>query len=176
MSMQHAALTSHGAVSSSDPATDLQRRINRSIVARAKLSLATIVGGSPLQDRTANIKRSSADGRSESGTVSGRRQFASATAPGVASAPEEDEPGALASDPGASADGFRRSLRDAFMSVFASDLKDKCGVAVEEIALQDLRFTDQELAVAMARGALARTELTQADIDREVIVTKAESE
>lgn len=158
----------------------LQMRINRSVVARAKLALATIVGGSPLQDRTANIKRSAESGRTEA-TEHEAPAAASGGNPGGPGMGEilgldgSDDPVEDPSGKDASG-GFRRSLRAAFMSVFATDLKEKCGVAVEEIALQDLRFLDKELAIAMARGAVARTELTQADIDRQVIVTKAESE
>ena len=51
-----------------------------------------------------------------------------------------------------------------------------CGVNVVDFSVEDVQFTDPELATALARGAVARTDLVKAEIDLQVKRTMALAE
>ena len=71
--------------------------------------------------------------------------------------------------------GFRHAIHDRFMAGFKKQMLESCGVSVIDMSIEDIAITDKDLSKAMARGALARTALDQAQVEVEVQRTKAES-
>ena len=71
--------------------------------------------------------------------------------------------------------GFRHAIHDRFMAGFKKQMLESCGVSVIDMSIEDIALTNTDLQRAMARGALARTELDQAQVDVQVQRTKAES-
>ena len=71
--------------------------------------------------------------------------------------------------------GFHHAIHDRFMAGFKKQMLESCGVSVIDMSIEDIALTNTDLQRAMARGALARTELDQAQVDVQVQRTKAES-
>lgn len=63
---------------------------------------------------------------------------------------------------------FRQHIHDVFMASFSRNMMEQCGVEVIDMSIEDIRITNQDLANAMARGAVKQTELEMANIDRRV--------
>lgn len=73
----------------------------------------------------------------------------------------------------ASASSFKQHVHDQFMCKFARDMREECGVRVVDMAIEDIKIINQELAAAMSRGAVTATELDMARIERDILTMKA---
>jgi regulator of protease activity HflC (stomatin/prohibitin superfamily) len=130
------------------------------IVQKAKLALSIIVGNNRLN----NPKRARA-------MVGDHGEHAASEAPAdTPSAARDADPSPV--DEGS----FKQVVHDVFLANFAASMKRDCGVAIIDFSVEDVQFTDPELSTALARGAVARTDLIKAEIDMEVRRTQAQSE
>jgi len=131
------------------------------IVQKAKIALAIIVGNNRLN----NPKRVK--------TIMGDKATASLPYNG------DDTPdashGGVDNDP-VDEGSFKQVVHDTFLANFALSMSRDCGVNVVDFSVEDVQFTDPELATALARGAVARTDLVKAEIDLQVKRTMALAE
>ena len=151
------------------------RSMYTAIVQKAKLALSIIVGNNRLN--------SSGSGRRARAVVGAQHDAAAAHAASSAAAAAagggEGGGGSGADgDPAAADDGgsFKQVLHDSFLASFALGMARDCGVVVIDFSVEDVTFTDPELAIALARGAVARTDLVKAEIDLLVKRTQAQAE
>jgi regulator of protease activity HflC (stomatin/prohibitin superfamily) len=131
------------------------------IVQKAKIALAIIVGNNRLNNpkRVKTIMGDKAQIISDTNNIE-RDDFSPRHA--------EDDP----VDEGS----FKQVVHDTFLNNFATSMSRDCGVNVVDFSVEDVQFTDPELATALARGAVARTDLVKAEIDLQVKRTMALAE
>jgi regulator of protease activity HflC (stomatin/prohibitin superfamily) len=157
-------LANTSAVESFEP-----RNMWQAVVEKAKLALSAIVGNNRLN----NPKRT----RVAIGGTHVSAQGAGAGTGGVGGG-GGGTPGGAEGDPegGVEEGSFKQVLHDSFLATFADSMVRDCGIRVVDFSVEDVRFTDPELASALARGAVARTDLIKADIEMQVRRTQALSE
>merc|ERR1719231_1050096 len=127
------------------------------VIAKAKLSLSILIGNNRIN-------------QSFKVTSKPARKVVMAEVVGE-SAPGNEDPEAE-EDPAGS---FKQHIHDIFMHSFSEDMQERCGVNVIDMSIEDIVITNQELARAMARGAVAATDLDKSRIEFEVNQTKAKS-
>jgi regulator of protease activity HflC (stomatin/prohibitin superfamily) len=134
------------------------RNMLQAVVEKAKLALSIIVGNNRLNNP--------------------RRVRATLGAPTAAAAASAAAHHAADEDPHHEVDegSFKQVLHDTFLASFALSMQRDCGILIVDFSVEDVRFTDPELASALARGAVARTDLIKAEIDLEVKRTQASAE
>jgi regulator of protease activity HflC (stomatin/prohibitin superfamily) len=147
----------HGAAEIFDP-----RNMLLAVVEKAKLALSIIVGNNRLN----NPKRMRASLAASAVTAGATGAQATPSGPHV----HHDD------DPTLDEGSFKQVLHDTFLSTFADSMARDCGILVVDFSVEDVRFTDPELASALARGAVARTDLIKAEIDLQVRRTQASAE
>ena len=69
--------------------------------------------------------------------------------------------------------GFRSAVHDNFMVLFKEEMLDTCGVDVLNMAVEDARIVDQELAKGLAAAAVANSALEKQTIEAEIVQVKA---
>lgn len=81
-------------------------------------------------------------------------------------------------DPSGGADpgSFKQHIHDIFMASFSRSMAEENGVKVIDMSIEDIKITNEELASAMARGAVARTQLDKAKVDVDIMRTNAEAD
>lgn len=75
-----------------------------------------------------------------------------------------------------SASSFKQHVHDVFMRDFSLQMVDVCGVKVIDMSVEDVRIINPELAAAMAKGAVARTDLEKAKIEGSIRDAQAAAE
>lgn len=123
------------------------------IIAKAKLCLSIIIGNNRLQATFRSTSR--AGGRS--------------VGPGGAPGPDPSEPAHQQ-------ESFKQHIHDLFMDTFHSSMLRDCGILVVDMSIEDIRISNPDLASAMAKGAVAATELDKAQIELQITQTRAEAE
>lgn len=131
------------------------------IVQKAKIALAIIVGNNRLN----NPKRVKTIMGDKATAVDSGDDTPNATSGFNRNNHRDDDP----VDEGS----FKQVVHDTFLSNFALSMSRDCGVNVVDFSVEDVQFTDPELATALARGAVARTDLVKAEIDLQVKRTMA---
>lgn len=128
------------------------------VIAKAKLSLSILIGNNRINQ---SFKATS---------TSSKTKMIVAEVVGESSPPNDD--------PEVSEDNssFKQHIHDIFMHSFSEDMLERCGVDVIDMSIEDIVITNEDLARAMARGAVAATDLDKARIELEVNQTKARSE
>lgn len=135
----------------------LVEQMQANIQERARLDLSTIIGKNAFNKKhTATI----AEPAAAAAALDGAPEDA-------ASQPPQQEEGG---------DGFRSAVHDKFMSLFKDEMLTECGVEVINMAIEDVRIADHELAKALASAAVANSALEKQTIDAEVVQVKASAE
>jgi regulator of protease activity HflC (stomatin/prohibitin superfamily) len=129
-----------------------QSRFDDAVKLKGKLALSIIVGNNRLQNTF-----SAATHRGEDGELL-------------------DGAGVGADEVQGAASSFKQHVHDQFMSKFAASMREECGVRVVDMAIEDIKIINEELAQAMSRGAVTATELDMAKIERDVLTMKAQTE
>jgi regulator of protease activity HflC (stomatin/prohibitin superfamily) len=129
---------------------------------RAKLDLCTIIGKNRFNKKhAATTTHTAGDGKAAEGNL-----------PDPADGFETvDPPPAAAEDA-----GFRSAVHDSFMVLFKEEMFEKCGVEVLNMAVEDARIVDQELAKSLAAAAVANSALEKQNIEAEIVQVKAAAE
>lgn len=133
-------------------------KVYRNIVDKAKLALSIIIGN----NRMNSSFRSSTYGSKH------RRPIMSMAS--IAEPEADSDPVEVESDT-----SFKQHIHDVFMTSFADSMAHDCGVHIIDMSVEDITITNPELASAMAKGAVARTELDKAKVDLEVSRTRADA-
>ena len=127
---------------------DIVEEIQANIQERAKLDLSTIIGKNRL-----NKKHEST-----------AAPVKAATAAGGLPAPPSD------------GGGFRSAIHDSFMDVFRKEMRNEAGVEVINMAIEDVKIIDHELAKALASAAVANSDLERQTIEAEIVQVRAQAE
>jgi len=69
--------------------------------------------------------------------------------------------------------GFRSAVHDSFMVLFKEEMYETCGVEVINMAVEDARIVDHELAKGLAAAAVANSALEKQNIEAEIVQVKA---
>ena len=72
--------------------------------------------------------------------------------------------------------GFRSAVHDSFMVLFKEEMSETCGVEVINMAVEDARITDPELAKGLAAAAVANSALEKQNIEAEIVQVKANAD
>ena len=67
-------------------------------------------------------------------------------------------------------------VHDTFMVMFKEEMSSSCGIEVINMAVEDARIVDSELAKALASAAVANSGLEKQNIDAEIVQVKAAAE
>lgn len=138
----------------------------QAVIEKAKLALSAIVGGNRLN----NPKKTKVAIGGQHISADAREKMPSLPAHGLAM--DHQDPEADHMDEGS----FKQVLHDTFLATFAESMAKDCGIVVVDFSVEDVKFTDPELASALAKGAVARTDLIKAEIDMQVKRTQAAAE
>ena len=76
-------------------------------------------------------------------------------------------------NPESIASSFKQHVHDVFMLQFTSNME-SCGIRVIDMSIEDVEITNEMLAKAMARGAVAATDLEKTRLEQVAAVTAAE--
>jgi regulator of protease activity HflC (stomatin/prohibitin superfamily) len=125
---------------------------------RAKLDLCTIIGKNRFNKKhVATTAPTGGDGKSSI-------------------AEETDSDGSfekVGAAPQAEDAGFRSAVHDSFMVLFKEEMYETCGVEVINMAVEDARIIDHELAKGLAAAAVANSALEKQNIEAEIVQVKA---
>ena len=125
---------------------------------RAKLDLCTIIGKNRFNKKhVATTAPTAGDGKSAVGD-----------SPDPADGFEK-----VAPEPNAEDAGFRSAVHDSFMVLFKEEMFETCGVEVLNMAVEDARIVDHELAKGLAAAAVANSALEKQNIEAEIVQVKA---
>merc|ERR1719502_1355730 len=125
---------------------------------RAKLDLCTIIGKNRFNKKhVATSAPTANDGKSAVDETGTEESFEKVSAP---EAPSEDA-------------GFRSAVHDSFMVMFKEEMLETCGVEVINMAVEDARIVDHELAKGLAAAAVANSALEKQNIEAEIVQVKA---
>ena len=122
---------------------------------RAKLDLCTIIGKNRFNKKHVATTAPTGDGKSGADD-------------GADPAADFEKVGAEPEDA-----GFRSAVHDNFMVLFKEEMLDTCGVDVLNMAVEDARIVDQELAKGLAAAAVANSALEKQTIEAEIVQVKA---
>lgn len=150
------------------------RNMLQAIIEKAKLALSIIIGNNRLNNPRrvrAALGASHVSSRTAVETNSTTTVNRS-TGNNVATTEVDTDPNEHELDEGS----FKQVLHDSFLASFAESMSRDCGVLIVDFSVEDVRFVDSELASALARGAVARTDLIKAEIDLQVKRTQAAAE
>ena len=126
---------------------------------RAKLDLCTIIGKNRFNKKhVATTAPTASDGKSGVDDT-----------PDPAEAFEKIPP----PEPAAEDAGFRSAVHDSFMVLFKEEMLETCGVEVINMAVEDARIVDHELAKGLAAAAVANSALEKQTIEAEIVQVKA---
>merc|ERR1711871_1266705 len=78
-------------------------------------------------------------------------------------------------NPESIASSFKQHVHDVFMLQFTSNME-KCGISVIDMSIEDVEITNSMLAEAMAKGAVAATELEKVRMEQVSAITAAKGE
>jgi len=138
---------------------DVVEEMHENVQERAKLDLCTIIGKNRFNKKhVATSAPTSGDGKSAADAESDKDSFEHVAAPAKQDA--EDA-------------GFRSAVHDTFMVLFKEEMISECGVEVLNMAVEDARIIDHELAKALAAAAVANSGLEKQNIDAEIVQVKA---
>ena len=143
------------------------RNMLQAIIEKAKLALSIIIGNNRLNNPRRVRAALGASHSSSTAATTGTSTTATST---HGRQHEDTDPNEL--DEGS----FKQVLHDSFLASFAESMSRDCGVLIIDFSVEDIRFVDSELASALARGAVARTDLIKAEIDLQVKRTQAAAE
>ena len=138
---------------------DVVKEMFSNVQERAKLDLCTIIGKNRFNKKhVATTAPTASDGKS-----------------GVA---DEVDPAATFEKvappaPAAEDAGFRSAVHDNFMVLFKEEMCETCGVEVINMAVEDARIVDHELAKGLAAAAVANSALEKQNIEAEIVQVKA---
>lgn len=160
------------------------RTLFATVVAKAKLSLSIIIGNSRLNRVFRSTTRANGPAKQfESDQVlDAQPELPSSgassrpTAPAAASAVPSKYQHPSEDPEDSSSMSFKQNVHDVFMAAFHESMLSQCGVEVVDMSIEDITIVNPELAHAMAQGAVARTNLLKAQIDMEVMRSKATAE
>jgi regulator of protease activity HflC (stomatin/prohibitin superfamily) len=128
---------------------------------RAKLDLCTIIGKNRFNKKhQATTTPTSTDGKSGTDGMND----------GLSDRDSFEHVGA---SPASEDAGFRSAVHDSFMVLFKEEMLRECGVEVINMAVEDARIVDHELAKALAAAAVANSGLEKQNIDAEIVQVKA---
>jgi len=135
---------------------DIVGEIQANIQERAKLDLSTIIGKNRLN----------------------KKHEATTTAPLPKKAVADEDDYEHLSEPSASdiGGGFRTAIHDNFMIQFKQEMREECGVEVINMAIEDVKIVDSDLAKALASAAVANSALERQTIDAEIVQVRAGAE
>jgi regulator of protease activity HflC (stomatin/prohibitin superfamily) len=138
---------------------DVVEEMFANVQERAKLDLCTIIGKNRFNKKhVATTTPTAGDGKS-----------AAADSVDPAESFEKVSPPAESTEDA----GFRSAVHDSFMVLFKEEMFDTCGVEVINMAVEDARIVDQELAKALAAAAVANSALEKQNIESEIVQVKA---
>jgi len=126
----------------------LLEQFYRNITAKAKLALSIIIGNNKLNQSFESTQRKPM-------TIV------------VGAGDEADDPEEVM------ASSFKQHVHDVFMMQFTSNME-KCGINVIDMSIEDVEITNVMLAEAMAKGAVAATELEKVRLEQISQITAAE--
>ncbi|KAH8076907.1 hypothetical protein JL720_10205 [Aureococcus anophagefferens] len=72
--------------------------------------------------------------------------------------------------------GFRSAIHDSFMDMFRKEMINDCGIEVINMAIEDVKIVDHELAKALASAAVANSALERQTIEAEIVQVKAQAD
>jgi regulator of protease activity HflC (stomatin/prohibitin superfamily) len=136
---------------------DIISELYANVQERAKLDIATIIGKNRLNkkhDATTSIKEHAAAEKQELAETDGFEKVES---------PEGKDGGG----------GFRSAVHDNFMVLFKKEMLEDCGVEVINMAIEDVKIVDHDLAKALASAAVANSSLEKQTIEAEIVQVKA---
>lgn len=146
--------------------------IQENIQERAKLDLSTIIGKNRL-----NKKHEATTAGKSPAPDTAEAAEAPKEAPGDDFVQLGSGPGgmsaAAASEGGG---GFRTAIHDSFMHLFREEMRNECGVEVINMAIEDVKIVDGELAKALASAAVANSALERQTIEAEIVQVKAQAD
>ena len=90
-----------------------------------------------------------------------------------ATTPAESPRDAAAAESGG---GFRTAIHDSFMHLFRQEMRNDCGIEVINMAIEDVKIVDHELAKALASAAVANSALERQTIEAEIVQVKAQAD
>lgn len=123
-----------------------QERFEAAVKLKGKLALSIIVGNNRLQSAVGSATHKPPPSYSE-----------------IPDAKSEHHAHTIREDV-IPATSFKQHVHDQFMKKFARDMREECGVRVVDMAIEDIKIINQELAAAMSRGAVTATELVCGDV------------
>merc|ERR1719502_309913 len=141
---------------------DIVTEIQENIQERAKLDLSTIIGKNRLNNK-------------HDATTADKEKEKKPAAPPPEPADDEFVTVSAASASG-SGDGFRTAIHDSFMHLFRREMRNECGVEVINMAIEDVKIVDTELAKALASAAVANSSLERQMIEAEIVQVKAQAD
>ena len=133
-----------------DQQTFLLDEFYANITAKAKLALSIIIGNNKLNQSFESTQK-----KPITVVVEGQNT-------GNAEDPED-----------ATSTSFKQHVHDVFMLQFTSNME-SCGIKVIDMSIEDVEITNQMLAKAMARGAVAATDLEKTRLEQVAAITAAE--
>ena len=143
--------------------TNVVEEMFANVQERAKLDLCTIIGKNRFNKKhVATTTPTARDGKSGVDDA-------------LASVGEDFEKVAPAETAPEDA-GFRSAVHDSFMVLFKEEMSETCGVEVINMAVEDARITDPELAKGLAAAAVANSALEKQNIEAEIVQVKANAE
>merc|ERR1719502_2329974 len=140
---------------------DIVREIQENIQERAKLDLSTIIGKNRLNNK-------------HEATTSEKKAEEKPASPPPGEA--EDFVAVSAASASESGGGFRTAIHDSFMHLFKIEMRNECGVEVINMAIEDVKIVDTELAKALASAAVANSSLERQMIEAEIVQVKAQAD
>eukprot|EP01138_Halocafeteria_seosinensis_P003296 gb/GECG01003371.1/.p1 GENE.gb/GECG01003371.1/~~gb/GECG01003371.1/.p1 ORF type:complete len:453 (+),score=70.51 gb/GECG01003371.1/:1-1359(+) len=156
-----------------------REKIYDTIVQQAKLALSIIIGNNRLNNAfksTSRFRKEDDEDHGHKGSAPAEQQQAAPGRGGNRAAEHLTEGEVDPEDDTADPASFKQHIHDVFMASFSKSMLEENGVKVIDMSIEDIQITNAELASAMARGAVARTQLDKARVDVEISRTNAEAE
>ena len=143
--------------------TNVVDQIFANIQERAKLDLCTIIGKNRFNKK--HVATTAATGNDGKSGVDDATDALDASFEKVPPAQPDPEDA-----------GFRSAVHDSFMVLFKEEMFGTCGVEVLNMAVEDARIVDQELAKGLAAAAVANSALEKQNIEAEIVQVKANAD